>query len=613
MAAIYGVLGEADAAELAAIGSRLSHRGSAGATWSPGAGVHLGIRATAPEADRQAGGPVAFDGVIDNRRELAKLLGRRHPDDVAPDADAGLVHELVATRGLEELGRLAGQFALALWLPDTRRLILARDRIGYAPLYFVQDGGRLIFASEYKALLAIASVPAVPDRDTLQVIQSTKWHKPGATSLKGIYPVAPGSYLELTPGTGAMWSARYWDIPVRVEHHDEVKHASDLREVFLASLGDQVAPYSRIGISLSGGLDSAIMAAGVRRVAGDREVHTFSAGYGADDRELVNAGRVAAELGTTHHPLVMDPDDLPTLLPWMVWHTEEAIGREDVAYLYVAAREAARYVDLIVTGFGFDGLFAGLPRHRLVDLGIKYPLVRRPMVEFFDYTFRSVEPRTLAGRALQRGYFRGREFPAPQVLGASPLAPLSGFVTDGDQPLTSFLRRGFLVLPYQSPVERLYAGAGVRMNAHHTDPRFLRAAFSIPDNLKIRGRTQKYILRKACAGLISDGILATGKSFNRLKHDTRMSETLDAMADELLAPHILADRGLFDPGYVDRLRRRAPGKPYGQERAYRLWSLLLTELWSQAFVDRRGAPPPAPPPPIRRLECTSGPVLPSSR
>jgi asparagine synthase (glutamine-hydrolysing) len=151
------------------------------------------------------------------------------------------------------------------------------------------------------------------------------------------------------------------------------------------------------------------------------------------------------------------------------------------------------------------------------------------------------------------------------------------------------------------------------MNAHHTDPRFLGAAFSIPDNLKIRGRTQKYILRQACAGLISEGVLATGKSFNRLKHDTRMSDILDAMADELLAPRVLAERGLFDPGYVDRLRRRAPGTPYSQERAYRLWSLLLTELWSQAFVDRRGAQPPAPPPPIRRLESNGVQELGSTR
>ena len=342
-------------------------------------------------------------------------------------------------------------------------------------------------------------------------------------------------------------------------------------------------------------------AASEASVAGSREVHTFSAGYGEDDKELVNAATVAREVGTIHHPVVLDPDDLPGLLPWMVWHLEEPIGREDIAYLFLAAREASQYVDLIVTGFGFDGLFAGLPRHRLVDLSVKYPPVRGPLEEFFDYTFRSVEPRTLGGRALKKAYFRGREFPAPQVLGAPPLTPYSGFPRGGDQPLTNFLKRGFLVLPYQHPVERLYAGVGMRMNAQHTNPGFLATAFAIPDRLKIHGRTQKYILRRACEGLLPPSILATGKSFNRLKHDTRMSETLDRLADELLSPSAVAHRGLFDPAYVARLRRRSPGRPYSQERAYRLWSLLLTELWAGQFVDRRGAPPRHPLPPVRHL------------
>lgn len=600
MGAIYGILGDASAAELAGIGERLAHRGPASATWSPVGGLHLGVRGTASVVQAQAGGSLVFDGAIDNRRDLGRQLGRARPNDLGPTQDAALLAELVGTEGREGLARVAGQFAAAVWEPSTRRLLLTRDRIGYAPLYFTHDQGRVVFASEYKALLALDSIRAVPNRETLQAFQFTKWLRPGASCLQGVYPVAPGSCVEVE--AGGIRSSRYWDIPVRIEHDDEERHAERLREVFLDILRDQLAPYSRIGVSLSGGLDSAIMAAGVRHVAGDREVHTFSAGYGADDRELVNAGRVAAELGTTHHPLVMDPDDLPGLLPWMIWHTEEPIGREDIAYLYVAAREASRYVDLLVTGFGFDGLFAGQPRHRLVNMSIKYPFLRGPLEEFYDYVHRSIEPRSLVGRALRNAYFRGGEFPAPRVIGAGDPAPFAGFPTGGEQPMTTFLRSGFLVAPYQSPVERLYAGEGLRVNAHHTDPRFLAAAFSIPDSLKIHGKTQKYILRKACAGLISDSILATGKSFNRLKHDAHLSDVLDRMADDLLAPALVRERGLFDPAYVARLRQRRAGIPYSQERAYRVWTLLLTELWMQTFVDRRGAAPSVPPPPIRHLE-----------
>jgi hypothetical protein len=128
------------------------------------------------------------------------------------------------------------------------------------------------------------------------------------------------------------------------------------------------------------------------------------------------------------------------------------------------------------------------------------------------------------------------------------------------------------------------------MNAQHTNPAFIAAAFSIPDALKIHGTTQKYILRKACSGLLPQQALALGKSFNRMKHDLELCEVLDAMADDLLAPNAVAERGLFESRYVAGLRRRPAGRPYGRERIYRLWSLLLTELWSRAYLDRRGAP-----------------------
>jgi asparagine synthase (glutamine-hydrolysing) len=599
MGAVYGILGDANAAELKQLGDRLAHRGPVAAEWSLTSSVHLGMRGTLGVLQRLEGGNLVFDGAIDNRSELAAVVKRPARPAPTRDDDALLVLELFSQRGAASLQLIAGQFAVVLWDRANRQLLLARDRIGYTPLYFTLDHSRFIFASEYKALLAIEGVPARPNRDAIQVIHSTKWVQPGATCLEGVYPVAPGTWVAVQ--RNRIHSARYWDLPIKVLHNDEQRHVTALRTSFLETLRRQTEPYERIGISLSGGLDSAVMAAGARHVARDKEIHTFSAGYGPEDKELVNAARVAAELGTHHHPLVLDPDDLPGLLPWMVWHMEEPIGREDIAYLYVAAQEAARHVDLVLTGFGFDGLFAGLPRHRVAHVALRMPLLAGPLREFYDYTVRGVEPQGLGGRALKKIYFRGSEFLAPRVLGAAPVAPLQGFGTNGDQPLSQFLWRGFLVLPYQSTVERLYTAAGVRFNAHHTDPTFLATAFAIPDRLKIRGRTQKYVLRKACAGLLPESILGFGKSFNRLKHDLHLSAVLDQLADELLPAGNVAARGLFEPAYVAALRRRPRSKPYSQERVYRLWSLLLTEMWSRMYLDGRGEPPST-----AELSVTSG-------
>jgi asparagine synthase (glutamine-hydrolysing) len=589
MGAVYGILGDADADELRQMGERLAHRGPRAAEWSLSSTVHLGIRGSAGVTERTEGGNLVFDGAIDNRRELVARLREPAAGVPTPEDDPLLILELISRMGSEALQLIAGQFAFAFWDGSRRQLLLGRDRIGYAPLYFTVSRDRLIFASEYKALLAIEGVPARPNRDAIQVIQSTKWVRPGATCLEGVYPVAPGTWMAVEPGR--MSTARFWNLPIQVLHHDEQRHVSALRESFLETLRRQTEPYQRIGISLSGGLDSAVMAAGARHVAPGKEIHTFSAGYGPEDKELVNAALVAAELGTHHHPLTLDPEDLPELLPWMVWHMEEPIGREDIAYLYVAAREAARHVDLILTGFGFDGLFAGLPRHRVADVALHLPAAAGPLREFYDYTVRGVEPDGVGGRLLKSLYFRGSDFPAPQVRGAAPLDPLPGFRTGGDQPLSQFLRKGFLVLPYQSPVERLYAGAGVRFNAHHTDPEFLATAFSIPDRLKIRGRTQKYVLRKACSGLLPEAILNFGKSFNRLKHDLHLSAVLDQLADQLLQPDAVQNRGLFELDYIARLRSRPADQPYSQERVYRLWSLILIEMWSRMYLDARGAPP----------------------
>jgi asparagine synthase (glutamine-hydrolysing) len=611
MTAIYGVIGDASREELEAMGARLAHRGAIGARWSPRPGVWLGVQ-TRAGGETPADGPLLLDGAIDNRWELAGRGGSTTPSgDFALEHDAALLLGMLDREGVDALALLAGSFALAWWRERERTLLLARDRIGYAPLHFTVDrAGRFVFASEYKALLALDTVDAEPNRDAIQVLQSTKWTKPGETCLADIYPVAPGTMLEVDAGRITM--RRYWSLPVAVQHDDEQRHAAKLREVFLDTLRMQTQPFGRIGVSMSGGLDSAVVAAGTRHVIGGKPLHTFTAGYGPDDREIVNAARVAETLGTHHHEIVLRPHDLPALLPEMVWHLEEPIGREDIAYLFVAARAAARHVDVVLAGFGFDGLFAGLPRHRLVDLANKIPFARSAFEQFYDFTFRSVEPSTPVGRALKHAYFRGTDFPGPRVLGARPLRPFTGFPREVAQPLTTFLRGNVLMNPYQVAIEHLYSAVGVRMNAQHTNPEFVAAAFSIPDRLKIRGTTQKYILRKACSGLLPTETLAVGKSFNRMKHDLELSEVLDSMADELLAPALVKERGLFEPSYIARLRKRPPGRPYGRERVYRLWSLLLAELWSASYLDRRGAaldrrkPAPAP-------RADSTPAHPSSQ
>jgi asparagine synthase (glutamine-hydrolysing) len=115
-------------------------------------------------------------------------------------------------------------------------------------------------------------------------------------------------------------------------------------------------------------------------------------------------------------------------------------------------------------------------------------------------------------------------------------------------------------------------------------------AFEVPDRLKIRGLKQKYILRVACRGLLPAGVLARKKSLQRLRHDEMLSEVLAQLAGEMLTPAAVSARGFFAPDHVSRVLRREPGAAYSSMQIYRIWSLLLAEIWARTFLDNRGAP-----------------------
>jgi asparagine synthetase B (glutamine-hydrolysing) len=237
MVAIYGMLGDASRAELAAMGSRLSHRGERGAQWTPAPGVWLGVQSRALDT-LAADGPLLLDGAVDNRLQLARRRGGSADADRDPAGDFGLILELLESEGPDALEHVAGTFAVAWWRSRGRTLLLARDRIGYSPLHFCVDRfGRFAFASEYKALLALDTVEARPNRNAIQVLQNTKWTKPGETCLEGIYPVAPGTVLEIDAGRLCM--RRYWNHQVSVRHYDEDRHAAELRDVFHDTQRDQ--------------------------------------------------------------------------------------------------------------------------------------------------------------------------------------------------------------------------------------------------------------------------------------------------------------------------------------------------------------------------------------
>ena len=588
MGAIYGIVGDADAAELQAIGRRLAHRGIDGGEWSWSSRLHLGQRFFPAEIGAKSPGrPVVFDGALSNGRELAELTGCKPS---TADDPAELLLRLFHEMGPECFAHLRGTFAAAIWDERTEGLYLARDFWGARSLFYAQLGERLLFASEYKALLAVDEVPARPNREAIQFVNRTKAAMTDACCLEDVYPVPNGCWILLRGGE--VEKARYWAPSLSIIRRAEAEHVATFREAILDATRLGLDSYKRVGVLLSGGIDSAVVLAAIRSVAPSRSVHTFSAGFGPDDPELELAAASARAFGATHHECFVPADQLPGLLPAMTWHLEEPVGREDNPYLFACAREAAGHVDVLVGGHVADILLGGMPRYMLVKAAAAFPPARPAFEDLYAYTRSGANPRTRLGRLLLSLYFRdGGTFAPPQVAGAPALEERPDLRGRGAEPLSEFLLRSVLAYQGKGHYDRLHSAFGIALDAPFMERELVQLAFALPDRFKIRGRTQKWILREAMKDLLPTEIARRRKSLARLRHDTTLTDVLEAMAEDLLAPSGVRARGLFDPAYVERARRRRSGAPYPKEQLYRLWSLLLTEIWCRIFVDQRGARP----------------------
>jgi len=591
MGVIFGIFGEADLSEIQRMSGRLEHRGVESQVCSVAPRVHFGARWAA-----DAGGlvttratAVALAGSIDNDASVAALLGRpRAPD--GEDDSADLVFDVYQKFGPEGFQYLSGPFALALWDDRRVRLILARNARGSCPLYVARVGDRYLFASEYKALLAIDELPARPNRDAIQHLQCTKHVMPDASCLADVHAVPPGSWIELG-GDGAR-AKRYQKLSIDIADRSDEAHAEALRQRLLQAARRQTRRFEVIGVALSGGLDSSAVVAAVHQVAPDKPLHTFTTGFDPDDEAVADAQVVARHFGTRHHESYLTPDAVPALLPRVVWHMEDPIGREEKLFLQVIAAEAAKHVPVLLMGENADSLFAGMPRHMVAHVAAKVGLGAGPLEEFYRYTQSGRLPTSLFGKTLVALYYRGRAVPAPRVLGAATMPESAGLDLAAAQPLNELLRRSLLGAPNAyAALERICGGAGLAFNAPYFDSDLVQCALQIPDRLKIRGRQQKYILRLACRSLLPDAIAQRKKGMPRLRHDRALCDVLDRLADDLLAPQVVRSRQLFDPAEVDRARRRPSSGIYGTDQFYRLWTLLLTELWARLFLDGRGARP----------------------
>ncbi len=541
---------------------------------------------------------IVCNGEIFNYRELrAKLQKRGYK--FRSNSDTETILYAYREFGLDFLSHLEGMFAFALWDRQLRRLVLARDRTGIKPIFYYLQGDGLAFASELKPFLLIPGLQPRVNRRALRSVIRYAANIEDESLLASVFKLPPGNCLIWENGT--CHQHKYWSHPAPApEQWNESELAEELRAKLTEVVRSHMISDAPIGAALSGGIDSSGVVALMAQSNGTGTVSTFTVAYGEDDPDLTSARVVAEHCRTDHHEILISAENVAELLPRVVWHLEEPLGHMETVQLYAIYREAARFVKVLLIGEGADECFGGFMRYKL--LSPRVPLPTAVSKDLYGRVYQNSDGSlsTLSGRALARMMW-GKAPPAPfrdpHPRAAMPLvdvharANLLGTAMNHDQ-------RVLLPNLFLKRADALGMAHSLELRVPFLDRQIVELAARIPANLMVHARTDKYILRRALDSVLPPRIARRRKHPQQMQVNTGLVGTLENLADLLLRPSDVRERGFFDPALVEEVRRMRPRSWAGASPvkfwSWRLWSMIQCELWARMFLDRPiSAQPPA--------------------
>ncbi len=553
---------------------------------------------------------IVFNGEIYNFQSLrTELEAKGHRFKTHSDTET-IVH-LYEEEGVDCVKRLRGMFAFSLWDAPRRRLLIARDRFGKKPLFYVDHGGRLAWASELQALQTLDDWPREVDPAALDLYLSLQYIPSPRTIYKAVKKLPPAHRLVMEGGKVTV--ERYWDLPLDAPplKMDVEEAKAAIREKLQESVKLRMISEVPLGAFLSGGVDSSAVVAFMSRVS-EKPVKTFSIGFEEEAfSELPYARAVARRYGTEHTEFMVKPE-MAEVLPLLARHYGEPFADASALPTYYVARETRRHVTVALNGDGGDENFAGYLRHvaaAAVDRARFLP----------DALWKSSAAalRVLTDRSGTKGLvWRLRRF-AEAAGEADPAARHLGFACFFSEPakrdlyapafaaqagegaafryLHEIFERGrnldkinrtlyadfssYLPECLMTKVDVASMAVSLEGRSPLLDHEFAELVFRMPGAWKLRGLTQgKWIFKEAVRDLLPPEILSRPKmGFGIPLGPWFRQGPLRALFEETALSVEAIKRGYFREEALRSLfDEHLSGR---RDHGYRLWSLLMLELW----------------------------------
>jgi asparagine synthase (glutamine-hydrolysing) len=577
--------------------------------------IDLSNLASQPMANEGGSLQVVFNGEIYNHDEIREKLRLTGKYKWKTDhSDTEVILHAFEEWGIDCIRQFRGMFAIAIWDAKKKELWLIRDRIGVKPLYYAVHHGRIIFASEIKALLEDPDfVPAVCDEAFYHYLSFLTTPAP-LTMFEGVHKLAGGTWLRVSQD-GSMQEHRYWEL---WDHVEPLDHASDeeicerLRVELRTAVSLRKVSDVPIGVFLSGGIDSSTNAV-LFSEGEELPVKTFTIGYAANnssyENELHHARRVANMVGAVYHEKILNIDDMLDFLPEMVRLQDEPIADPVCVPLYYVSK-LARDNGIVVCqlGEGADELFWGYPGwKRLLELqhfdNLPFPRFIKKLGLFsmkflgreLSFSYERLR-RSVEGQPVFWGGAEAfTETHKQKLLSVRMREKFSGFSSwdalkpihkrfiNGSWEKSSLAWMSYLDLNLRLPelllmrVDKMAMAASLEGRVPFLDHKFVEFAMAIPERIKTRHGVLKSILKKAVRGLIPDNIIDLPKQgFGVPLHDW-FFERLEVRARVIL-DDFCQRTDFFDHAEVIRL--------FEQRESSKIWYLLNFAMWHNYYVKK---------------------------
>lgn len=560
---------------------------------------------------------LVYNGEIYNHQELRPSLeARGHRYRTRSDTET-ILH-LYEEYGRDCVNHLRGMFAFVIWDARNRRLFAARDRLGIKPFYYHHSAQRFLFGSEIKALLAHPTLKAQFNAKVLPEYLAFGYLAGEETFFDGVRKLLPGHTLELDE-PGDLRIEPYWDLAAPPPEAPKPReyYVETYREMLEQAVSSHLMSDVPLGVFLSGGLDSSVVAALTTKLR-RAPIETFSVGYAEEAySELPFAQAVARHLGSIHHEVRVGWKEFMDALPRLIWHEDEPIVWPSSVSLYFVAKLARERVTVVLTGEGSDETLAGYTRYAWTLWNARLDGIYRGLVPAgFRGTLRRAldEPKWLpleVQRRLRHTFLArdGASWPsfyfdnfysaftesAQHELLAEPFQPAPGAAYEHSLEYWEKSSGGLLhrllytdiktyLVELLMKQDNMSMAASIESRVPFLDHILVEFTAGIPAAYEIRKLAGKRVLKSAAEDLLPASIIYRKKmGFPTPLRGWLQGANLDSVEKLLLDPRSL-EWGLFRPEALQKLftEQRSGDRDHYE----RIWRLLNLELWRRVFIDQ---------------------------